>query len=110
MERQCRFGTFVVVQRFVSQPVAAAAGREVVERLAEPVTAEEPFERLDRAAPVLAVARDGERGQLGLDERSGVDRLLVAGARRKFAPAPAVMPRKLESISVEAALIAKPLQ
>ena len=93
MEGERRLGAFVVVQRFGSQPIAAAAGREVVERLAQPVAAEEPFERLDRPAPVLAVARDGERSQLGLDERCSVDRLLVAGTRRRLAPAASEMTR-----------------
>ena len=82
-----RLGALVVVRRLLAEPVAAAAGREVVQRPVEPVAAEEPVERLLRAQPVLRVAGDGERGQLGLDERRRVERLLVAAAGRRLVAA-----------------------
>ena len=66
--------------------------REVVERPLQLVATEEPVERLLRAHAVLGVARHGERGELRLDERRGVERLLVAvpgaGSERRGRRAP----------------------
>ncbi len=81
MERKRRLGAFVLVDRVEPEPVAAAAGREVVERLLEAVSTEEPSEGMSGPDPVARVARDREGGKLGLDEAGGVDRLLVARAR-----------------------------
>ncbi len=82
MEGERRLGPFVVVRRLGAEPVAAAAGREVVEGPVEPVAAEKPVERPLRAQPVLGVAGDGERRQFGLDEGGGIQGLLVPGSRR----------------------------
>ena len=68
--------------RLVAEPVAAAAGREVVQRPLEAVAAEEPVERPRARDAVLGLAGDGERCELGLDERGCVERLLVAAAGR----------------------------
>ena len=84
MERERRFGAFVLVQRLAAEPVAAAAGREVVERLLQAVAAEEPLERARRPDAVLGRAGDREGGELGLDQRGGVERLLVAGVRHRL--------------------------
>ena len=84
MECERRLGAFVRVHVVVAEPVAAAAGREVVERPAEPVAPEEPLERALRAGAVLGIAGDGERRELRLDERGRVERLLVARARRRL--------------------------
>ena len=45
-----------------------------------------------RADPVLGLAGDGERGQLGLDERRGVERLLVPGSRSGLAAMATTVP------------------
>src|SRR5205085_1603298 len=100
MEGDRRFGAFVVVQRLGTEPVAAAAGCEVVERSLQAVAAEEPLERLDRPASVFGSARQGEGGELGFDERCGVERLLVAFARRRFAPVTSKVSWKAELSSV----------
>ncbi len=68
----------------VAEAVAAAASREVVERPAESVPPQEPVERTLSAHAVHRVAGDRERRQLGLDERGGVQRLLVTGSRSRF--------------------------
>ena len=81
VERERRLGALVAVQVVDAEAVAAAAGREVVQRPVEAVPPEEPVERRAGADGVLRVAAGGERGQLGLDERAGVERLLVAVAR-----------------------------
>ena len=78
----------------VAEPVAAAAGREVVERPVQPVAAEEPVERAPCADAVLGIAGDGERSELGLDERGRVERLLVARARSRLAALAPVVARQ----------------
>src|SRR5579871_1447276 len=110
MEGECRFGAFVVVQRFAPQTVAAAAGREVVERLAQSIAAEEPLEGLDRTAAVLGSARQREGGQLGLDESGGLEGLFVARPRRRFVPMPSEVAWKRDFVFVESALVAEPSQ
>ncbi|MND05172.1 hypothetical protein D3C83_258050 [compost metagenome] len=60
----------------------------------EPVAAQEPVERPLRPQAVLGVSRHGERRQLGLDERRRVERLLVAGSRRRLAAVPAAVSRQ----------------
>jgi hypothetical protein len=92
VEGERRLGAFVVVQLLAAEPVAAAARREVVQRLLQAVAAEEPLERSDRSDSVLGVVSDGEGAQLGFDERGCVERLLVAGARRRLASATAAGP------------------
>ena len=74
------------------------------------VAAEEPFERSIAPDSVLGVVSDGEGAQLGLDERGGVERLLVAGARRRLASAAAAVTRKPKRVPVEPALVAEPAQ
>ena len=54
MEGERRLGSFVVVGVSLAEPVAASAGREVVQRPVEMVAAEEPVERALRASAVLA--------------------------------------------------------
>ena len=93
-----------------SEPVAAAAGREVVERSLQAVAAQEPFEGASRADSVLGFVRAGERGQLRLDERGGVERLLVALPRCRLASAASAVPGKPASRAVEPALVAEPAQ
>ena len=88
MEGERRFGAFVHVDRFGAEPVAAAAGREVVERLLQAVASEEPLERARRSDAVLGLVRDCERGELGLDEPCRIERLLVAVTRCGLASAP----------------------
>ena len=79
VERERRLGALVVVQRVAAEPVATAACREVVERLLQTVAPKEPLERANRPDSVLGFVGDSEGAQLGFDERSGVERLLVAG-------------------------------
>ena len=110
VEGERRLGAFVVVQLLAAEPVAAAARREVVERLLQAVAAQEPLERANCPDAVLGVVGDSEGAQLGFDERGGVERLLVAGARRRLASAAAVVPRKPERVLVEPALVAEPAQ
>ena len=57
MERERRLGAFVLVERLAPEPVAAAAGREVVERLLQIVASEEPLERSRRPDAVLLPRR-----------------------------------------------------
>jgi hypothetical protein len=59
---------------------------------------------------VLSLVRDGEGAQLGFDKRRGVERLLVAGARRTLASAAAAVTREPEGAFVEPALVAEPAQ
>jgi hypothetical protein len=80
VERQGRLGALVFADRLLAEPVAAAAGREVVERQTEAVSAEEPLERCLGSRAVLGIAGAAESGELGLDERRCVERLLVAGS------------------------------
>ena len=110
VEGERRLGAFVVVQLVLAEPVAAAARREVVERLLQAVAAQEPLERSNRPDSVLGLVSDSEGTQLGFDERGGVERLLVAGARRRLASAAAVVTRKPERVLVEPALVAEPAQ
>ena len=84
VECEGRFGAFVLVEGVPAEPVAASSGCEVVERLLQPVAAEEPLEGARRTDPVLRLAGDGERGELGLDRA----RRRRAAARRPL-PAPA---------------------
>ena len=58
MEGKRRLGALVRVQVVFAEAVAAAAGREVVERPVEPVAAQEPVERSLGAGAVLGLARD----------------------------------------------------
>ena len=111
MERERRLGALVAVQRLAAEAVAAAAGREVVERQVEAVASEKPLERAPRANAVLGLVRDGERHELRLDEGGSVERLLVAvtggglargGVRRD--------PGRRRKSSCEAALVAEPPQ
>src|SRR6185437_15589193 len=51
-----------------------------------------------------------EGTQLGFDERGGLERLLVAGARRLLAPAAAAVTGEPERVLVEPALVAEPTQ
>ena len=69
VEGQGRLRAFVLADRLLAEPVAAAAGREVVERQAKPVSAEEPLERGPSSRAVLGIAGAAEGGELGLDER-----------------------------------------
>ena len=59
---------------------------------------------------MLGLVRDSEGAQLGFDERGGVERLLVAGARRRLASAAAAVTRKPKRVLVEPALVAEPAQ
>src|SRR6478752_9624671 len=110
VEGERRLGAFIVVQLLSPEPVAAAARREVVERLLQAVAAQEPLECSNCPDAVLGVVSDSEGTQLGFDERGGVERLLVAGAWRRLASAAAVVPRKPERVLVEPALVAEPAQ
>src|SRR5205814_3375223 len=98
------------VQRLGAEPVAAAARREVVQRPVEAVAAEEPFERAPRPDPVLAVVRDREGGQLGLDERERLERLLVASTGSVLALAPAQVAGQPQGLAGELALVAQPAE
>ena len=110
MEGERRLRAFVVVDRLAAEPVAAAAGREVVERPLQAVASEEPLECPRGSRSVTVRARDRECGDLRLDERSRVERLLVAVAGGGFASTPAVMARQPQEPAVEAALVAEPAE
>src|SRR4051812_31672616 len=108
MEGERRFRSLVLIERLLAEPVAAAAGREVVQRLLQAVAAEEPLERPRRANSVLGRAGDGERSELGLDQRGGVKRLLVAGARGRLAPTSATVARETQHVVAQPGLVAEP--
>ena len=110
MERERRFGAFVLVERVAAEAVAAAAGREVVERLLQAVTAEEPLEGARRPHPVIDRSRDREGGQLRLDQRGGIERLLVAGVRHRLVPAAAAVAGEAERVVAKARLVAEPAE
>ena len=99
VEGERRFRALIVVQCVASEPVAAAAGSEVVERPLQAIAAEEPLECHDGPCSVFAFARDGEGAQFGFDERRGIEGLLVAGAPRSLASAAAGSPA---SMSIQA--------
>ena len=78
MEGECGFRSLVVVRGLLAEAVAAPARGEVVERTSQAVAAEEPFERVVCPQSVVRVSGDGKGGQLRLDERRRVERLLVS--------------------------------
>ena len=110
MERERRLGALVAVQRLAAEAVAAAAGREVVERQVQAVASEEPLERVARANAVLGLVRDRERHELGLDERGRVERLLVAVAGGRLLAAASAVARQAQEVVLQAALVAEPAQ
>ena len=59
---------------------------------------------------MFGLARDRERGQLGLDERRSVERLLVPEARSRFVSVPAPMTRQAQRALFETALVAEPAE
>ena len=73
-------GTLVLVDVRHAHAVAAAAGREVVQRQAEAVGAEEPRERLAHAAQVVRVFGHRVRAAEREHERRRIDGLLVGYA------------------------------
>jgi hypothetical protein len=99
-----------MVEGVAAEPVAATAGRKVVERPLQAVASQEPLEGERGPDAVLGLVGDRERGQLGLDDRSGVERLLVAVARGGFASAPPVVARQPQEPGFEAALVAEPAE
>ena len=105
-----RLGALVAVQRLAAEAVAAAAGREVVERQVQAVAPEKPLERVPRANAVLCLVRDGEGHELGLDEGGGVERLLVAVAGSRLAAAASAVTRQAKEVVLQAALVAEPPQ
>src|SRR5581483_12053304 len=76
----------------------------------ETVAPEEPLERAPCPDAVLGVVGDRKGGQLGLDERGGIEGLLVARARSRFAVLSTVMAGKPEHVACETALVAQPAQ
>src|SRR2546425_9468519 len=108
MEGERRLGTFVRIHVQLAETVAATTRRKVVERPAETVAPEEPFEGALRAGAVFGIAGDGERGELRLDEGRRVERLLVSGTRRGLAaPAPFVAGQPQEPVR-KSALVTEP--
>src|SRR5581483_11245140 len=93
-----------------AQPIAAAACCEVVQRLLEAVAAEEPFERTCRPDPVLGRTGDREGGELGLDQRRRVERLLIARAFRRLVSAASAVTDEAEHVAFEARLVAEPAE
>ena len=110
VEGERRLRPLVVVRRLVPEAVAAASGGEVVQRALQLVAAEEPIERVLRPDPVLRVRCDGERGQLGLDERRGVERLLVPRTRRGLGAVAPTVAGQPEHTVREAGLVAEPAE
>src|ERR1044071_5151807 len=110
VEGERRLGPFIVVQRIAAEPVAATARREVVERLLQAIAAEEPLECSNRPDSVLGLVCGSEGTQLGFDERGGLERLLVAGARRLLAPSAALVTWEPERVLVQPALVPEPPQ
>ena len=94
----------------LAEPVAAAAGGEVVQRPVQAVAAEEPVEGPLRTQPVLRIAADGEGGQLGLDERGRVERLLVARSGSRLVATAAIVSGQPQRPLVEAGLVAEPAE
>ena len=103
-------GSLVVVRRLLAEAVAAPARGEVVERTTQAVAAEKPFERVVCPESVVRVSGDGEGGQLGLDERGRVERLLVSLAGSELGAAAAAVPREAECSVGEPRLVAEPAQ
>ena len=111
VEGERRLGALVCVQVLLAEAVAAAAGREVVERPVEPVAAEEPVER--RAArgvpcsgsPVTANAASS--ASTNADASSGCSS--PAAGRGLVAMAPQVAGQAQRAVG-EPALVAEPAQ
>ena len=99
MESERRLRTFVLVQRLAAEPVAAAAGGEVVERSLQAVPSREPIERLDCPDAVLGIPRRGVGGQLRLDESRCIEGLLVAAVVDGLASPPAAVSGKANEIA-----------
>ena len=110
MEGQRGFGALVRVEVGLAETVAAASCCEVVERAVEPIAAQEPVERIARSRCMLAVARRGERGELGLDEGGRFQRLLVPLTRAGLVTVPPMMPREAKHALVEARFVAQPCE
>src|SRR5438067_11521026 len=110
MERERRFRAFVVVDVAVAEPVAAAAGREVVQRPREVVLAEEPVERELRALAVLAVAGRVECRELRLHQRRRIERLLVTAPGCCFSAMTTGMTRQPQHPVGEAGLVTEPAE
>ena len=58
--------------------------------------------------PCSHASRDGERSQLGFDQRRGLERLFVAGSRRGLTLAASEVPGEAELAFVEPTLVAEP--
>src|SRR6187551_1311906 len=108
MEGQRGFGALVFVEIGLAEAVAAASGREVVERAVQPISPQEPVERGACTRSVLPVPRRDERSELGLDERRRVERLLVALAGCGLVAVASTMAWQAQPAFVEAALVAQP--
>src|SRR5690242_17191690 len=104
MEGERRLRALVLVERLAAESVAAAAGREVVERLLQTVAPEEPLEGARRPEAVIGVGGDREGGKLGLDHRGRVERLLVTGAGGRLLPASAAVAREAQHVLAQAGL------
>ena len=110
MKGERRFGTLVGVDVVASEPVAAAAGREVVQGPVEPVPPEKPVECAVCPGAVLGISRYQVGSELRFDNRGCVERLFVAGAGRGSVPVPAQMTGKAQDAVRQPALVAEPVQ
>ncbi len=111
MKRERRFRPFVAVDLLMAEAVAAAprwrSRRADGWRWLRPRNHSNA--RIART-PCSASCVTANARQLGLDERGGVERLLVAGARRLLAAAAAAVAGEPERVLVESALVAEPAQ
>ena len=110
VERERRLGALVSVDLLVAEAVAAASGREVVQRPIEPVASQEPVERGLSSRPVHRIVGRGESSQLGLDERRRIERLLVTLSRSRLVAVPASVAGQQEHSVGEPALVAEPVE
>ena len=108
MEGKRRLGALVCVYVVCSQPVAAAAGGEVIERPAEAVSAQEPLEGALRTSAMVDVSRHRERRQFGLDKRRRIEWLLVTQARGGLGAVTSLVAGKPQSAVREATLVTEP--
>ena len=76
-ERERRLRALVLVHPVGVQPVAAAAGQRVVERLLQLVLSEKPGERAPRVLGPAMISGRAERVHARRDRRAGLDRLLI---------------------------------
>src|SRR5205085_806627 len=108
MEREGRFCAFVRIDGFRAETVSATTGGEVVEGTPEAVPTEKPLEGALGPDSMLDLSGDGVGRELRLDERRGVERLLVPLPRRRVVPIASLVAGQAQHPLGQAALVTEP--